>query len=65
MTTPALYCRTHDSYYQPPRCSPLCTLLETWSEPVRDVEAESRQRETQESGKQCREAHMRFGGGNT
>ena len=61
MTTPALYCRTHDGYYQPPRCSPLCTLLASWSEPPRDPEAESRQRQAQESGELCAEGHFRYG----
>lgn len=63
MSQPTLYCRTHDGYYQPPRCSPLCTLLASWSEPVRDVEAESRQRQARESGELSREASLRYGGG--
>lgn len=63
MSTPTLYCRTHDSYYQPPRCSPLCTLLTSWSEPVRDVEARSRQALQRESGELCQEASRRYGGG--
>lgn len=56
-----LYCKTHDGYYTPPRCSPLCTLLGSWSEPKRDPEAESRARVAQESGDLCREAAIRYG----
>lgn len=65
MTTSSLYCRTHDSYYQLPRCSPLCTLLASWSEPVRDVEARSRQALQRESAELCQEASRRYGGGRT
>jgi len=64
MSKPALFCRTHDSYYQPPRCSPLCTLLASWSDssPVFTTDSSPGSRaEQQESGDLCREAAVLYG----